>query len=156
MNRFAVLFILMVSLTGCQSLGAGFVEGAEEKIRLKWAEEWKPALQAEITDSLTDARQELLTQVNNQLELQEVETRARLDSVNVRLEDFDKDADGKVTGTESAELVAALVAAKDSDGKPLNWYEILMAVILGYGGTTAGKEWIKSRMKVNGGSTQPA
>ena len=140
------MFMLFLPLVGCQSLGSEFVAGAEEKLRLKWAEEWKPALQEEMAKGLDSAKESVLKETAAQIELQESVITAKLESVNVRLLDFDKNNDGKVTGEESAALLMALKDAKDKDGKPLGWYEILMAVVLGYGGTTAGKEWVKSRM----------
>jgi hypothetical protein len=156
MKKFIAAVVLMVSMTGCQSFGSGFVEGVEEKVRLKWAEEWRPAIEAELASELAEAKESVLNATTAQIELQEEKTKARLASVNVRIEDYDRDQDGKVTGAESAELLAALKAARDEDGKPLNWIEILMAVVLGYGGTTAGKEWVKSKMTGTGDGTQPA
>jgi hypothetical protein len=156
MNRFAVLTVLVLSMTGCQGIGSDFVSGAEEAIRLKWAEEWKPALKAELTSSMSSAQDALLVKVTSDLEHQEEVLTNRLASVNIRIEDFDKNKDGNVTGAETTEFVAALKSAKDEDGNSLGWYEMLMAVVLGYGGTTGAKEWMKSKMGGTGNGTQTA
>lgn len=140
---------MLLPLTGCESIGSNFVDGAEERIRLKWSEEWQPALKDELAKSMDNVKDSILKETYSQIELQEQKLMSRLESVNVKLEDYDHNKDGRVTGSEAVELTAALRAAQDSQGKPLDWLEILGAVIIGYGTTTAGKEYLKSRMVRN-------
>ena len=158
MKKLIILLMLMlpVTMTGCQGFGSAFVDGAEERIRLRWAEEWRPAIEAEIASELANAKESVLAQTEAQILLQEAKINADLQSVNIRMEDFDKDKDGLVTGAESVRFATALKAAKDENGDPLDWYQVVMAVVLGYGGTTAGKEGVKSKMKGTGDGTQPA
>lgn len=148
-NLVIVLAILMTA--GCQSVGNDIVNGVEEKIRLKWAEEWKPALKAELQNTLDDASDAVLKEAYIRLEHQEEKMQAKLESVNIKLEDYDTNKDGSVSGVqEVTALVKDLKESRDKDGKPLSWIEILMAVILGYGGTTTGKEILRSKMNGNG------
>lgn len=145
MNKYIIIAILTLILTpGCKSVGSNFVEGVEDKIKLKWVEEWKPSLEAQLFDSLANAKETILKEANSKLELQEEKVKSKLAELNVKLEDFDRNGDGRVTGLESAELVAEL---KSKHGNEIDWYQILLAVIVGYGGTTAGKEWIKSKLR---------
>lgn len=151
MKYYVIILILLLSLTGCKSIGSSFVEGAEEKLRLKWSEEWQPALKDELTESMDHVKDSILKETYAQIERQEEKIMDRLESVNVKLEDYDRNQDGRVTGVETIELVAALRAAQEPQGgTPLGWFEILSAVILGYGGATGAKEVIKSKMKNNG------
>jgi hypothetical protein len=135
------------SLTGCVSgMVQDAIDAADERVRLKWAEEWRPALEGELLESLAESQGFVLDRMLVELEGQEEQIEARLAAVNVRIEDFDEDQDGLVTDAEALTMVNELRQATDEHGNPLGWYEILMAVILGYGGTTAGKEWVKSKM----------
>lgn len=151
MKNLVILLILLLPMTGCvSSMVQDAIDAADERIRLKWAEEWKPDLQNELKGVVGDSKDALLEQVLSKLDSQEDKIQAKLDAVNIRLKDFDSDGDGSVTGMETLALVRELKAAKDQNGNPLSWAEILGAVVLGYGGTTAGKEWVRSRLVKNG------
>ena len=154
-KKLALILILISSTVGCKAFTSGMLEDAEQHLRLKWAEEWKPSLKNEVAESISKTKDVVLSQVLDALEHQESNIDARLASVNVQLENFDSNKDGYVTGAESLQLLKQLKEAKDEDGNPLSWPEILMAVILGYGGTTAGKEWVKSKMTPNGATSDP-
>lgn len=151
--KWLIALFLVVNLNGCVSgMVQDAIDAADEHVRLKWAEEWKPALEKEVAESLSGSKDYILERALTAVEGQEERLVARLDQLNIKMEDFDEDKDGLVTDSEVLVMINELRQAKDADGKPLGWYEILMAVVLGYGGTTAGKELIKSKIKKGTGS----
>ena len=136
--------ILMLSLTGCASMVQNAVDAADAHVRLKWSEEWKPALKDELFSSLSEVQRTALEKTLDTIEEKEMDLEKRLAEFDVRLEDYDKDKDGYVTSTEVATMVS------DLSSKGVEWIDILLAVILGYGGTTAGKEFLKHKLRGTG------
>lgn len=143
-----LLLVLILNLVGCVTpLAEEAIDVADKRIRLRWAEEWKPSLKNELSNALGESQNLVLERALSELEKQEGRIETRLSEIGFHIEDFDEDKDGFVTDAEAIKMVGELRSATDAQGNPLGWYEILMAVILGYGGTTAGKEWIRSKVK---------
>jgi hypothetical protein len=156
MKKLVVLFMLMLTMTGCQSLGSNFVEGMEDRVRLKWAEEWKPAVMEELENAVAEGKEAAIKEALAKVDVYKAEQDAKLESIGVKVSDFDTNKDGSVSGTESLALLQSIKAKNDAAGNPLSLWEIMMAVAAAYVPLTGAKELAKKKMNGTGDGTQPA
>ena len=139
--------LLIFGLSGCITpMVQDAVDAASDQIRLKWAEEWKPALLAEVKDTIADGKDRAVDEMSLQLEQYRAQTNGKLESIGIKVENFDRDKDGKVSGVETLELLQAIKAANDEKGSPLSWWEIVAALGMAYLPATAAKEVVKSKL----------
>lgn len=150
MNRFFIsiagIFIIL-SLNGC--IGAAVqdaIDAADEKVRLKWAEEWKPALMEEVKNSLEEGQEFAVEQMTVQLDSYRTQTNGKLEQIGVKVSDFDANKDGQVSGAESLALLQEIKAKNEDQESPLEWWEIVAALAMAYVPMTAGKEAIKAKV----------
>ena len=146
----------MFTMTGCQSLGSGFVEGVEDRVRLKWAEEWKPAVMEELEKAVAEGKEAAIREALAKVDVYKAEQDAKLASIGVKVEDFDTNMDGSVTGVESLALLQSIKAKNDAAGNPLSLWEIMMAVAAAYVPLTGAKELARKKMNGTGDGTNPA
>ena len=153
MNRLLItiagLFVAL-SLNGCVGVVQDAIDAADEKVRLKWAEEWKPALMAEVKNSLEEGREFAAEQMSVQLESYRAQTNGKIESLGVKVEDFDTNKDGQVSGVESLALLQEIKAKNEEQGNPLEWWEIAAALAMAYVPMTAGKEVLKAKVMGTG------
>lgn len=124
------LLLVLVFVTGCSSIVDNAVDAADAKLRLKWSEEWRPAVLAEaksLGDEALKAALDSATQkLQNSVDLQT----AKLDTLGVA-----KNADPLVT------LKDALVAnSQKPPEQQLPFMEIVLAVAAAYVPITTAKE----------------
>jgi len=147
MRHFILAILLVVFLNGCVSSAVrGAIDTAQDHIALKWADEWRPALQEEFDTAITDARQELLARTVTQIDGLEAKLEGKLETIGVRVDDFDTNQDGRVSGAESLELLREIKSKNEDSPNPLAWWEIMLALGAAYVPTTAAKEALKSKM----------
>jgi hypothetical protein len=143
-----LILVFLLAMTGCQSLGSDFVEGVEEKVRLRWAEEWKPTLTLELENAITKGKESTINEVLSKLEIHKTENNAKLENIGVKVENFDTNNDGRVTGMESVALLKEIKAKNKAAGSPLSLWEIIVALAAAYVPLTGAKEL--ARKKLNG------
>ena len=158
MNKLSTMILgvlLVLGLSGCITpMVQDAVDAASDQVRLKWAEEWKPALLAEVKDTVAESKDRAVAEMNLQLESYRTKTDGKLESIGVKVENFDTNNDGKVSGTESLALLQEIKARNEENGNPLSWWEIVAALGMAYLPATAGKEFVKSKLNGTGdGST---
>lgn len=119
------------------------IDTADERVRMKWAEEWKPALIAEIKSSVIEGKDQVLGEVLERLEHYD----DRLREIGVDAQSHDVDMDGRLQLSEVYSLVKDINEKNKNAPQPLNWYEIAAIVAGAYLPTTALKEGLKSKMK---------
>ena len=151
-----MLSLLMFMMTGCQSMGSEFMTGVEEKVRLRWAEEWKPALIEELANAVANGKETAINEVLAKLDTYKAENNAKLDSIGVKVEDFDANQDGKISGAESVALLKEIKTKNDAAGNPLSWWEIAMALAAVYVPLTGAKELARKKLNGTGNGTKPA
>lgn len=156
-----LLIVLLLPQTGCISAAVEeavttAVSTAEEQMRLRWAEEWRPALAAEAQDLAssainearlyaTNAAENALSSAMIELERYRAENEGRLERIGVQVEEFDANNDGQVTGAESLALLQDIRSKNAASEDPLAWWEILLAVGGAYIPLTTAKEALKSK-----------
>jgi hypothetical protein len=154
MNRLFLIissFILMFSLNGCvSSIVNDAIDQADEKIRLKWAEEWKPTLLKEVKDTVSEGKELAVKEVSVQIEKYRSQTNGKLERIGVKVEEFDKNQDGKVSGVETLALLKEIKTKNEENGDPLSWWEIVAALAMGYLPATAAKEVVKKKLNGTG------
>lgn len=149
MNRSLIILslLLIFGLSGCISpIVRDAIDAADEQVRLKWAEEWKPALMEEMKDVVAESKDRVIEEMNLQLENYRAKTDGKLESIGVRVENFDSNRDGKVSGAESLALLQEIKARNEEQGSPLSWWEIVAALGMAYLPATSLKEVVKSKL----------
>jgi len=157
-------------MSGCISAAAknataSAIEEADSQVRLRWAEKWKPALIAEAKSLTEEAKAEAIKQAKGakdaaissvvlELEKYKRQNEGRLDKIGVKVENFDTNKDGRVSGKESLELLKEIRKKNSESPNPLEWWEILLAVGAAYVPLTGAKEL--ARKKMDGGAPKPA
>lgn len=148
MNRLPAMilgFILMLSLNGCVGVVQDAIDAADEKVRLKWAEEWKPALMEEVKNTISQGQEFAVDQMSIQLEKYRTQTNGKLEQIGVKVADFDTNKDGRVSGAESLALLKEIKAKNEEQGSPLEWWEIAAALAMTYIPVTGAKEALKAK-----------
>ena len=146
MSRTLLVLFLLFGLTGCVSdMMQTAVDAAGNEVRLKWAEEWKPALLAEMKDTVKDSKELVVTEMSAQFETYRASTNGKLEQIGVTVENFDRNQDGVISGAETLELLQDIKAKNESNGSPLSWWEIVMALAVGYVPVTSAKELLKKK-----------
>lgn len=138
-------------MQGCVSSAVkDAIDSADEHVRLKWSEEWKPALIEEIDQAKTEAKdaalREAIEKIDNYKELND----QKLRQIDVRVEDFDSNKDGRITGQESLALLREIKQKNEQNGNPLSWWEIMLLMAGSYLPLTGGKEFLRSKMAKKG------
>jgi hypothetical protein len=132
---------------GCvSSVVQDAIDAADERVRMKWAEEWKPALIAEVKNSVAEGKDQVLEEMVRRLEAYD----DRLEDIGVDIRSHDTDLDGRIQLNEMYSLVKDIKEKNEKAPQPLSWYEIAIIVAGAYLPTTAVKEGLKSRMKNSG------
>lgn len=148
--------LLLISLNGCVSatkdVTAAALEEAESKMRLKWAEDWRPALMKEAQELAIDAKEAAVTAAVVELEKYKLENEGRLAQIGIQVENFDLNQDGQISGAETLALLKEIKNKNESSPNPLEWWEILLAVGAAYVPLTGAKELARSRMGPRTGS----
>ena len=144
MKKLIFLGLMVLSLNGCVGLA---VDSLEEKIRLKWAEEWKPALTQEMKDAISEGKEVALEQMAHQVDKYRLESSAKLEAIGVKVEQFDTNQDGQVAGPEMVAMLKDIKDKNDKAPKPLTWWEILMAVVAAYVPATGLKEVARKKLE---------
>jgi len=145
--RWLVLIIILFSLNGCISTAVkDAIDTADEHVRLKWSEEWKPDIKKEIAKEAKLAKDEALKKVITRIEKYEESNKKKFEKLQVDPKDHDRNDDGKLQFTEALTLYQELNAKNKAAGNPFSWWEIILLVIAGYIPTTAGKEYLKNKM----------
>lgn len=143
----AVTILLVLSLQGCvSSMVKDAIDAADEHTRLKWSEEWKPALMEEIKSTGTEAKDAALREAIEKIENYEQLNDEKLRQIGVELDTFDQNQDGRISGQESVQLLQEIKAKNDAAGNPLSWWEIFMIVAGAYVPLTGGKELLRSKI----------
>lgn len=158
MKKLQMLFILMliVGMQGCvTSAVKDAVNTADKQVRLKWSEEWKPALIKEMRDTVVESKEAVLKQSTIELAKLRKDQEDKLKSIGVKVENFDANNDGKISGAETLALVREIKAKNDKSKDPLSWWEILAAVGAAYLPLTGAKEMAKSKISKPGNGGVP-
>lgn len=158
-TQILLALIFMFSLQGCvSSTVRDAIDTADEHVRLKWSEEWKPALMAEISTASTEAKDAALREAIEKIESYEKLNDEKLRQINVDIKDFDENKDGRITGKESLALLQEIKQKNEKSGNPLSWWEIMLLMAGSYLPMTGGKELLKSKMakKGTGDGSKPA
>lgn len=162
MRQLVILALMVLTLNGCVSSMArdatqSAIDEAGKQVRLKWSEEWKPALIAEAKTLTQEAKDEAVKSAVLELEKYKKENEGRLERIGVKVENFDTNKDGKVSGSETVALLKEIKAKNDESPNPLEWWEILLAVGAAYVPLTGAKELARKKMNGTGdGSVKPA
>ena len=161
-NIFNLIFgtLLLLSLNGCISATVkdatrSAIAEADSQIRLRWAEEWKPALIAEARGLTQEAKEAAVATAVIELEKYKRESEGRLERIGVKVDNFDTNNDGRVSGHESLALLREIQAKNKKSPNPLEWWEILFAVGAAYIPLTGAKELAKSKMNGTGSVSKP-
>lgn len=153
MKKLILALLLTISLTGCVSPAVrSALESVEDHITLKWAGEWKPALQNELDETIDEARQQLLAQAVAQIDGLETKMEGKLETIGVKIDNFDTNQDGRISGGETLALLQEIKSKNDESPNPLSWWEIMLALGAAYIPTTAAKEALKSKMSKMSGT----
>lgn len=140
--RFIILLVLC--LNGCISNSVQeAIDAADEHARLKWSEEWKPALIAEMRSTVDQAKESIAIEIDGKL----LEYRGKLDTIGVKVEDHDTNQDGRMQVGETLALLRDIKAKNDRAPQPLSWWEIIAAVGAAYLPLTGAKEMTMKAMK---------
>ena len=151
MRKIAIMAVLLFSLSGCISSAiSDAVDSADQKVRLKWQEEWKPALLAEVKSTISDTKEAALKEMTVNLEKFRTETTGKLATIGVKVENFDTNGEGRISGAETLALVKEIKAKNDDAPTPLKWWEIIAALGAAYLPLTGAKEMAKSKMAGTG------
>ena len=157
MKKFLILIAMLFTLNGCVSSAVNdAIDSADQKIRNKWNEEWRPALISEVKSTILDSKKIVLTEVKANLEKYQAQTTGKLEKIGVKVENFDENQDGRISGRETLALVREIKAKNDKAPNPLSWWEILLAVGGAYLPLTGAKEMAKSKISGTGNGEQPA
>jgi len=133
---------LVLFLCGCaSSMVRDAVDAADERIREKWTEEWKPNILNEIKFIMASAQDILMKEIDKDVE-------KKLSRVDLRLEDYDKNNDQRLQGTEALTLLKDIQNKNEDAPEPLSLLEIAILFAGIYGGGSAIKGGV--RMAVNG------
>jgi len=156
MRKLLLILLLIIPLNGCVAPAVrDALQTAEDHITLKWAEKWKPAIRAELDKTIDEAKQQLLAQAVAQIDGLEAKMEGKLETIDVRVENFDTNQDGRVSGMETVALLQEIKSKNDESPTPLSWWEIMLALGAAYIPATAAKETLKSRMN-GAGAAKPA
>tara|TARA_R100001244_G_scaffold25113_4_gene25579 strand:+ start:41477 stop:41947 length:471 start_codon:yes stop_codon:yes gene_type:complete len=151
MKKIAILIVLLLTFTGCVSSAVSdAIDSADQKMRLKWQEEWKPQLIAEAKGLAGEAQEAAVAAAVIQLDKYKLESEGKLERIGVKVEEFDANKDGQISGVETLALVKEIKAKNDKSGDPLGWWEILLAVGGAYLPLTGVKELAKKKMSGTG------
>jgi hypothetical protein len=152
--KLLAILTLLLSLNGCVSsvkdATAAAVEEAQNQVRLRWAEEWKPALLEEAKTLTQEAKEAAVTTAVIELEKYKASNEGRLERIGLQVENFDTNQDGQVSGGETVELLRAIKEKNEESPNPLEWWEILLAVGAAYVPLTGAKELAKSKISGTG------
>lgn len=134
-----LLLVCILAMTGCSSLASSLtrdsIDAADAKLRLKWAEEWKPAVLAEAKSLGDDALQAALNAATTKLQSSVDLQTAKLDALGVA-----KNANPLVT------LKDAIGAnAQKPPAQQLPFWELALAVAAAYLPLTTAKEALMKR-----------
>lgn len=143
-----IVIFLILPLTGCVgSAVENAINTADQQIRLKWSEEWKPALLAEVKETADDTKKEAIQAALDKIELLQDSNEEKLAKLEIQLEDFDSNKDGKLQTGETLALIQELKTKNDAMGNPLSWWDMLIIVASAYLPLTGTKELLKSKLK---------
>ena len=153
--KLLAILTLILSLNGCISSAAreataSAISEADNQIRLRWAEEWKPALLEEAKNLTVEAKEAAISAAVIELERYKAENEGRLERIGLQVENFDTNQDGQVSGAESLALLKAIQEKNKDAPNPLEWWEILLAVGAAYVPLSGAKELAKSKMNGTG------
>lgn len=158
MMRFFLVVVICFPFTGCvSSMVEDAVDAAGDQVRLKWAEEWKPALASELREQMNQGKDVLLSELKAQVSegkdvvLSQVLERLeayddRLAKMGIDVASHDRDQSGKLEVHEMYGLLREIKEKNENSPQPLSWYEIMVIVAGAYLPTTALKETLKSKM----------
>ena len=160
MKRILILIALILSMSGCVSTAArdataAAIDEADKQVRLKWSEEWKPALIAEAKNLAKDAKDNAVQSALNQLEQYKKENEGKLEKIGVKVDNFDTNNDGRVTGAETLALLKDIREKNEKNGNPLSWWEIMLAVAGAYIPLTGAKEIARKKTGTGNGGVKP-
>lgn len=152
MNIRTILLLTVLSTTGCvSSMIDNAMDAAQEQVRLRWAEEWRPALMEQLNREIETVRNNTLSEAVERIENFEDQTDTKLESIGLKFENYDGDSDGRLQIGEAVTLLRDIKTKNDAAGNPLSWLDILMIVIGGYLPSTAAKEFLKGKIVKKGG-----
>lgn len=152
MNVRVILLLAALSTTGCvSSMIDSAMNEAQEQVRLRWAEEWRPALMTQLNQEIETVRNNTLSEAVERIENFEAQSNTKLESIGLRFENYDGNSDGRLQIGEAVALLRDIKTKNDAAGNPLSWLDILMIVIGGYLPSTAAKEFLKGKIVKKGG-----
>lgn len=133
------LLIITFTLSGCISSSVQeAIDAADEHARLKWSEEWKPALIAEVKSTISETKDNIIDQMAAKLETYS----SKLDKIGVDPKKFDSDNSGELELAELVPLMKEIKAKNDQSSNPMPFWEIMLAVGATYLPLTGAKEML--------------